>query len=59
MPAPSVDIDVDRERWTRRFIRAMFVGSLLTIALGAVLGDQVLVLGGLVVLAVLLVFARV
>jgi hypothetical protein len=36
----------------------MFVGSVLTIGLGAVLGDQVLVLGGLVVLATLLIVVR-
>ncbi len=49
---------VDQQRWTRRVILAGYVTSLLTIALGAVLGDQVLVLGGLVVLSLLLVFAR-
>ena len=58
MSGLSVDIGVDRERWTRRVIRAMFVGSVLTIGLGAALGDQVLILGGLVVLAALLIFAR-
>ena len=58
LPAWSVDIGVDRERWTRRVIRAMLVGSVLTIALGVVLGDQVLILGGLVVLALVLVFGR-
>jgi len=42
---------VDPERWTRRFILAGYVVSLLTIVLG-------MVLGGLVVLALLLVFAR-
>ena len=54
----SVDISVEHERWTRHVIRAMFVGSVLTIGLGAVLGDQVLVLGGLVVLATLLIVVR-
>ncbi len=39
-------------------MRAMFIGSILTIALGAVLGDQALILGGLIVLAALLIFAR-
>ena len=49
---------VDRERWTRRVILAGYAASVLTIALGAALGVQVLILGGLIVLAVLLVFAR-
>jgi hypothetical protein len=55
---PAVAIGVDRERWSGRVVRAMFVGSLLTIGLGAVLGDQVLILGGLVVLATLPILAR-
>ncbi len=48
-----------RERWTRRVIRAMFVGSVLTIGLGAILADQALILAGMIVLAALLIFARV